>query len=68
MLLRVSLGMYSDKHIEQVVASGLGNRKLSPRIVFGYDSIVGPSRPDTIVVACGATTMEKSIIGWRRLP
>lgn len=35
MVLRVSLGLYSDKHIGQMLSSGLGNLRLSPKIVLG---------------------------------
>ncbi|CAN1158379.1 hypothetical protein LINPERHAP2_LOCUS22114 [Linum perenne] len=45
MVLRVSLGLYSDKQMEQVLSSGFGNLLLSPSTIFGYDSIVGPSSP-----------------------
>jgi hypothetical protein len=35
MVLSVSLGLYSHKHIEQVLSSGLGNLLLSPRTILG---------------------------------
>lgn len=63
MVLRVSLGKYSDKHIEQVLSSGLGKRLLSPNIIFGYDSIVGPSSPPTML-GSGATVGLSSERGW----
>jgi hypothetical protein len=35
MVFSVSLGLYSHKHIEQVLSSGLGNLLLSPRTILG---------------------------------
>ena len=65
MVLNVSLGWYSDKHIEQVLSLAFGNRRLSPSTIFGYDSIVGPSRPATRVACCGAIKVESCVLGWR---
>lgn len=49
MVFTVSLGMYSDRHIEQVLSPFFGKRLFSPNTIFGYDSIVGLSRPVTVV-------------------
>jgi hypothetical protein len=59
MVLSVSLGLYSHKHIEQVLSSGLGNLLLSPRTILGYDSIVGPSNP-AIITTDSVSTVEST--------
>ena len=66
MVFRVSLGWYSDRHIGQVLSLGLGRRRLSPRTIFGQDSIVAPSRP-IVILGCGAIVVLNSKIGWRLL-
>ncbi|KAI5329173.1 hypothetical protein L3X38_028570 [Prunus dulcis] len=48
----VSLDWYSGKHTGQVLSLGLGISQLSPSRVVGYDSMVGASRPVTIVGSC----------------
>ena len=63
MVLSISLGWYSDKHIEQVLSLGLGNSRLSPRKVFGYDSIMRPSRPITKAACCGIVEVESCVLG-----
>ena len=58
-VLSVSLGLYSHKHIEQVLSSGLGNLLLSPRTILGQDSIVGPSNP-AIITTDSVSTVEST--------
>ncbi|KAK2983689.1 hypothetical protein RJ640_023223 [Escallonia rubra] len=56
--LWVSLGRYSDKHIGQVLSSGLGRRRLSPRIVFGYDSMHRGKCVGSRIILLGVTVAE----------
>lgn len=51
-VFRVSFGLYSHKHIGQVLSSGFGSLRLSPNTIFGYDWIVVMSRP-VVDVGCG---------------
>lgn len=55
MVFSVSVGRYSDRHIEQVVSSALTNRKLSPRTVVGYDCMMDSSSPTTETMGCCCT-------------
>jgi len=55
MILTVSLLLYSDKHIAQVLPLGPGSRLLSPRTSLSNDSMVDSSRPSTKMVGCGDT-------------
>ena len=48
----------------QVLSLGLGNSRLLPSKVFGYDSIVGPSRPITKAICCGTIEVESYVLGW----
>lgn len=45
MLLKVSLGSYSERQIAHVLSLGFKKRPLSPSRVLGYFSIVAPSSP-----------------------
>lgn len=60
MLFTVSLGMYSDRHIEHILSPFFGKRLFSPITIFGYDSIVGLSRPETVMVGRELTRGSKS--------
>ena len=69
MVLKASLGSYSERHIEQVLSLGFNKRPLSPRRVLGYISIVAPSSPITRGMGCREILVGRSVIGgrWRRL-
>jgi hypothetical protein len=54
-ILSVSLLLYSDKHIAQVLPLGPGSRLLSPRTSLSNDSMVDSSRPITRMVGRGDT-------------
>jgi len=68
MLFTVSFGMYSDRHIEHVFSLFFGNRLFSPMTIFGYDSIVGLSRPDTDVGLEPARASKSATVSWAQGP
>lgn len=46
-----------------MLSLGLGNSRLSPSKVFGYDSIMHPSRPITKAACCGTVEVESCVLG-----
>ncbi|BAU00654.1 hypothetical protein VIGAN_10226500 [Vigna angularis var. angularis] len=71
MVLSVSLGSYSERHIGHVLSLQFGKRPLSPIRVFGNFSISGPLRPineeerGRVVVELGSSVMG---LGLARRP
>lgn len=67
-VLSVSFGSYSERQIGHVASSILGSLLLSPNTIFGYDSIVGPSKPIIIILDCKewAWVLLNSRLGTRR--
>ena len=66
MVLRVSLGSYSERHIGHVLSFQLGKRPLSPMRVLGNFSISGPLRP--IVGEERIMELGSSMLGRARWP
>lgn len=64
MVLRVSMGWNSERHMAHVTSSGLGSLRLSPSTTFGYDSMVSPSRPETAPVRGVMAVEASSTMGW----
>lgn len=49
-----------------MLSLGLGSRLLSPRMVFGYDSMVGWSRPIVKIIGVGKIEGDDSVFVLRR--
>lgn len=65
MLLKVSLGSYSQRQIEHVLSLGFNKRPLSPIRVLGYFSIVAPSRPITKGMGSREIVAGRSVLRGR---